>query len=145
MGRRRWLIALLGSALVISAGMLLTCPGMEEYRGLSGVDSALFVYVAVQLGVTSARLRGFSSVLLAAFFGKLAFEVFTGSTMFVRGMGPGVEALPCPHVLGGLWGGAMAVGPWVVEKAHEWRRLSRLHITIWKREFSEVVHAGRAL
>lgn len=99
--RRSLLVTVAGSALAISAGVWLLLPGIERYRGLSGVDSALFVLLAVTiLRETRSPL---AAVAVAAFLAKSAWEVSTGSTLFTEEAGSFVP-VPLAHLIGGAWG-----------------------------------------
>jgi rhomboid family GlyGly-CTERM serine protease len=100
-GRGRLLAAVAGSALAVSAAVWFL-PEIETYRGLSGIDSALFVLLAVSL----MRERPLAGLALAAFLGKSAWEVATGSTLFVDAAS--FVPVPLAHLVGGAWG--MIVG-----------------------------------
>lgn len=88
---------LLASVLLIPLAVLVADPRVIAYRGLSGIDSALFALLVV-----STR-NVFLGVLFAA---KIAFEVFTGSPVFAEG---GYEVVPIAHVAGALIGAAFGV------------------------------------
>lgn len=114
-GRRRaFLTCTVLSALLISGGVFVLRPGMDEYRGLSGIDCALVTLIAVDLLRQSLRerQRGLSlalAALLAAYLGKVAFELATGQTLFVDS-GPGLFVpVPLAHVLGGAVGIALGL------------------------------------
>ncbi len=107
--RKRMIGCVLGSALVISLALLLT-PGQPwPYRGLSGVDSALFVGLALVLlrrGRDQARpgVVTVMALLLAGFTLKVGFEAISGATLFVDTAAAGFEPVPLAHVVGGLCG-----------------------------------------
>ena len=101
--RARLVATVLGSALAVSAGVWFVQPEIEpiaRYRGLSGIDSALFVLLAAmfvrQTGNSLGRLA------LVAFLGKSAWEVWTGSTLFTAA--DGFVPVPLAHLIGGVWG-----------------------------------------
>lgn len=99
--RRSLLATIGGSALAVSAGVWLGLPEIARYRGLSGVDSALFMLLAVTiLRETRSLLAG---VAVAAFLAKAAWEVSTGSTLFTEAAGSFVP-VPLAHLIGGAWG-----------------------------------------
>ena len=87
---------LLASVLLIPLAVLVFDPRIETYRGLSGIDSALFALLVV-----STR-NWFLGVLFAA---KIAFEVLTGGAVFVGD----IEVVPIAHVAGALIGAAFGV------------------------------------
>lgn len=107
--RKRMVGCVLGSAIVISVALLLT-PGQPwPYRGLSGVDSALFVASTIVL-LRRARERSEPRValvmvlLLAGFTLKVGFEAVSGATLFVDTAASGFVPVPLAHVVGGLCG-----------------------------------------
>jgi rhomboid family GlyGly-CTERM serine protease len=94
--RARLVATVLGSALAVSAAVWLALPEIERYRGLSGVDSALFVLLAASL---RSPLGGLA---LAAFLGKSAWEVWAGSTLFTAA--GSFVPVPLAHLIGGAFG-----------------------------------------
>ena len=110
--RRGFSITLGLSATVITAGVWLAQPQFATYRGLSGIDSALFGFVVADLLAAGWRERhGFSMVVsliaLAGFAAKCAFELITGGAVFVE-TGDAFAPVPLAHLLG-LAAGAAAV------------------------------------
>ena len=106
-------VALLGcvvlSALAIPAGLSLLAPEVGSYRGLSGVDSALFAWLAIRL-LRDEGLRGRGLVALGALVllgAKLTFESVSGATLFVDSTRHAWVPVPLAHVLGGLCGAAI--------------------------------------
>jgi rhomboid family GlyGly-CTERM serine protease len=112
----RFVACLIGAAVAISAATLILRPDVAVYRGLSGVDSALFVTAAVMLlrqGWREGRQFLVASALLAlaAFSAKTLFELATGKVLFVQELGDGVAPLALAHIAGGAWGGLAALWP----------------------------------
>ena len=112
----RFAATLVGSAVLISLGVLVLLPQMPEYRGLSGVDSALFGLVAVtllreQLQRRARLLVMAIAVVLLGFGGKIAFELITGTAFFARDLEPGVMPVALAHIVGGVWGAIVAFWP----------------------------------
>jgi rhomboid family GlyGly-CTERM serine protease len=106
--RRALLATVAGSALLISAGVWVALPGLSCYRGLSGIDSALFVLLAVALLRRESGARaGLAGVAVLLFLAKAAWEVSTGSTLFADSAG--FVPVPLAHLLGGAWGLVAAV------------------------------------
>jgi rhomboid family GlyGly-CTERM serine protease len=100
LGSRGLALALLVQALVISLGMLAALPaGLAAYRGLSGIDSGLFVLAALLL---RRELTGLARLLppamLALFLGKAGWEFATGTTLFASSAG--MVPVPLAHLLG---------------------------------------------
>ncbi len=112
--RRQFLLVLAGAVLAIPLGLLALAPELGAYRGLSGIDSALFGTLAAGIVVESARAgdrRGLvlGVLALAAFAAKLAWESATGDTLFVRDLGGGFVSEPRAHLIGALAGASVGV------------------------------------
>jgi rhomboid family GlyGly-CTERM serine protease len=107
--RRDYIVCLLAAAIAISAGVWLLQPNLPTYRGLSGLDTALFAMLATELLRTARRRRELlvPVVLLFGLGGKIAFELATGATFFVNA-GSDFIAVPLAHGIGALVG--VAVG-----------------------------------
>jgi rhomboid family GlyGly-CTERM serine protease len=109
--RARFVALLLGSAAAISAAVFWIQPEFELYRGLSGVDSGLFVAVCVGMLAEARRDRERTTAfvaagLLLAFVAKTVFEYATGTTLFVECAAAGFTPLALSHLAGamvGLW------------------------------------------
>ncbi len=113
------------SCIAISASVYLIHPSMLYYRGLSGIDSALFIYFWLDL--TSASLKSndykiaFAGVLLIiALAGKTVFEVASGSNLFV--VSDNFVPVAAAHVAGILTGVMVFAGSWLFRSCHSWRR-----------------------
>lgn len=96
--RAATLMTLASAILVIPLAVTAFAPEVAVYRGLSGLDSALFALLIVQLRARLAVLFG------VAFIGKIAFELTTGAAFFATNMGEGVVAVPVAHIAGALVG-----------------------------------------
>ena len=88
---------------------------MSAYRGLSGVDSALLVLLFMELWSDAIRSGQpkqmlFPAACLAAFVFKVAFEVTTGDTIFVKSLGSGMVGVPLAHVAGAAVGFLVGLG-----------------------------------
>jgi len=106
-------ITLAVSALAISGAVWLAAPELTTYRGLSGVDSALFAAVVTHAGIAAALQSRWGSALwpvlaAVAFTTKVVAESTAGGALFVA---PDVLFVPVPlaHVAGGLTGLVVAV------------------------------------
>lgn len=107
--RRGLLACVLVSCVTILAAFQWISPAVSSYRGLSGIDSGLFVMAATLLiakatNKTSALLP---CLAMAAFVSKTIYELASGRLLFV-----GPEAfIPCPlaHIMGGGTGLLVAV------------------------------------
>jgi rhomboid family GlyGly-CTERM serine protease len=108
------------SALVIPATVWVCSPEMSTYRGLSGLDSALFVALVAMLLRRSLAdgdwwLGALAGGLGAAFAAKTLFELTTGETLFVDSAGAAMVPVPLAHlvgaVVGGVCGAVFSVNP----------------------------------
>ena len=88
--RARTLAVLAAAPIAIGAAVLAFEPAVAIYRGLSGLDSALFVFLAATLG-RRALAEGRTALALGAgaagalFVAKSVFELSTGRALFVAG------------------------------------------------------------
>ena len=113
--RRRFWAVTLGSALLISVLLLAFMPFVSVSRGLSGIDSALFVTLGIHFLRERAKDRQWGWVTLAGavllgFAGKVVFEMATGTTVFVDSAAAGMTPLPLAHVAGAAVGLAAGIG-----------------------------------
>lgn len=106
--RLYWIV--LGVGLpAISVGLGLCCPEISTYRGLSGIDTGLFVWLLLTRLQRELRARQRASallwtVLLAGLLGKLAYEAATGSCLFVETSPTTFRPLVESHLLGAAIG-----------------------------------------
>ncbi len=114
--RFRWRFAavLLLSAYGIPWVISQTHPLINTYRGLSGLDTALFTLWAVSSIVRGIQVRdiwpvlGYAS-LLALLVGKLSYELLTGEVLFVQDSS--FLALPAAHLVGAAIGLCLSLVP----------------------------------
>ena len=109
---RRTLATLAAAAALIPLAVWFVLPGMTHYRGLSGLDSALFMLIAVRLvrEELAAGRRGLAAavaLVVAGFLGKIGFELATGATLFADSSS--FVPVPLAHVVGGLCGALAAL------------------------------------
>jgi rhomboid family GlyGly-CTERM serine protease len=103
--RLGWTLAL--SSLLIPLVLWYGLPAMTQYRGLSGLDSALFVLLASRLLRGAVADRDHGAILLlglpfVAFAAKIGFEWITGQAVFADS--GGFVPVPLAHVVGGACG-----------------------------------------
>ncbi len=123
--RRAWIYCVVISAVVISFGVSWLQPQFTLYRGLSGIDSALFAFVATDLVREGRRSRdklmiALGALALGGFLAKCVYELVIGQTFFVEA-NDAFQPVPLAHLLGAVIG---------VLTAQEWKN-------------SRVVSAGR--
>jgi rhomboid family GlyGly-CTERM serine protease len=96
------------SAVSVGLAVWLLTP-LRTYRGLSGIDSALFVMLGVGLCREGVVGRRWVVALLACFALKLAFEFATGRAVFVAV--DGMVPVPVAHLVGAATGAVVAAWP----------------------------------
>ena len=104
-GSPRLLACVVTAAIAISCAVWLLLPGMRIYRGLSGIDSALFTLLIADLleeqrQTGQARSRLLAGACLVAFLAKIAFELLTGRNVFVSAFDAGTVGVPLAHLVG---------------------------------------------
>ena len=124
---RAWAACLVLAALTIPPVVLAVQPEIAAYRGLSGLDSALFVLLGIQLCRESLRqgrsLRaGLAAAALTLLIAKIGFEVLSGSTLFVDARAAGFVPVPLAHGVGALAAVAAVVLFW---PGVQYRRVAR--------------------
>jgi hypothetical protein len=97
------------SSLAISGTIWWLLPAVGSYRGLSGIDSALFTLTAATMLVDARHNRdrvaaAAAFAMLIGFGGKLTYEMLTGDTLFVDSASAGFVPLPLAHMVGGCAG-----------------------------------------
>lgn len=107
--RRSFLVCLCLSAVLIPAVVHFAIPELATYRGLSGIDSAVFVLLAVTLfrkcRADGDRVWTWACVaMLVGFTAKIGFECVSGGTLFVDSEASGMLPVPLVHVVGGVLG-----------------------------------------
>jgi rhomboid family GlyGly-CTERM serine protease len=112
-GRSRYVTLLFAASIVIALGVWTLVPDLQTYRGLSGIDTALFTSIAFTLLQAAYREQRRGTVMLVAALlvclgGKITFEMFTAQGVFVDASIAGFQPLPLAHLLGAAVG--MALG-----------------------------------
>lgn len=113
----RFLGAFVGTAVVVPLAVMMSQPEIAAYRGLSGIDTALFSLFAMRNFMEGTKTAdrwqcAIHAGLLLLLVGKTGFELFTGSTLFVRD--DDFMPLPVAHLVGIVVGSMAAVAgrPW---------------------------------
>jgi rhomboid family GlyGly-CTERM serine protease len=108
--RGKFVMCVVVSAVLIPAAIWIFQPHVEIFRGLSGIDSALFALLAIDMLRSQTRpggrvgLAAGIGLLLALSLVKIAIEVVTGKTVFVDSAAAGMTPLPLAHLLGAIAG-----------------------------------------
>jgi rhomboid family GlyGly-CTERM serine protease len=111
--RRMWLCTVLATACV-SGLVFFMFPGIAAYRGLSGIDTALFTLLAFDL-LRDARhqhswlLAAATGGLLFGFIAKTTYEAVTGQALFVDQHSAGFVVLVWDHVIASAVGAVVAM------------------------------------
>jgi rhomboid family GlyGly-CTERM serine protease len=102
------------SSVMIPLGLHQFAPSLRSYRGLSGIDSALFFLASVPLIVQQWRDRRPTRMLFILlpmlFLAKLLYEQVTGAAIFVNSSRAFVP-VPLAHLMGAAVGAACALLP----------------------------------
>jgi rhomboid family GlyGly-CTERM serine protease len=120
---RRFFLCLAGSTLAILLLLWFGKPEIALYRGLSGIDSALFLLAAATALREDLERRRWpvfltTSAVLAGFCAKTVFEAVTGRTVFVDSARGGFQPVVLVHAVGAaaalvvaLWGSGSPLRP----------------------------------
>jgi rhomboid family GlyGly-CTERM serine protease len=86
-------------------------PHLTTYRGMSGLDAALFALLAVDvmMGTTLHAVRAACAAVLLCFLAKLDFELMSGRSFFVDSAAAGFVPVPLAHAVGAAVGGVVAL------------------------------------
>jgi hypothetical protein len=110
--RTGFLLVVALSGLIIPVTVMLASPEIGSYRGLSGIDTALYALLstlwlkdAIREGDKAAALV--SAGLLAAMTLKNLYEVISQQTLFVAD--ESFTPVPIAHWVGGVIGGCIAL------------------------------------
>jgi rhomboid family GlyGly-CTERM serine protease len=128
--RRMWL-CVVAAAASVSMLVFSLFPDIEAYRGLSGIDTALFTLLAIDLlrDARQRRIRMLTAVsggLLLGFISKTAYEAATGQAFFVDQQSAGFQLLVWDHVVAAMVGAAIALADSPVQ------RRQRMHFSrVW--------------
>lgn len=106
----RW--TLLFAAIAIPLGVLCMDPSVVSYRGLSGIDTALYGLLVGELLIQKLIAREWTGLavyglLLLGMIGKMTFELFTRSNLFVA-VGS-FTPVPSAHWIGAAIGLTIAI------------------------------------
>ena len=100
----RYAVCLILSAVFIPVEIFLLQPEFATYRGLSGIDSALFGLIIAGLWKSGGLLRWMSAVGFFGFFGKTLYEATTGDTLFVEREVSDFIPVTSAHIVGMICG-----------------------------------------
>jgi rhomboid family GlyGly-CTERM serine protease len=101
--RTTFLLGIGAASLVIGCLLPVLAPTTTSYRGLSGIDSALFALLAIQ-GRRAGNHRWLGVAALVAFAVKCLWEWWTATPVFVENAIAGMVPVPAAHVAGAVCG-----------------------------------------
>jgi rhomboid family GlyGly-CTERM serine protease len=107
--------AVVATALVaVASGFHFLMADVDRYRGASGLASALFAALALELArrSPSGAVRVVSILALFCFGLKLALEASTGLALAAGPLPPGVRSAPLIHALGAVAGATVTFASW---------------------------------
>jgi hypothetical protein len=95
---------MIASALLISLGVVLFPSGMSAYAGLSGIDSAFFGWLVIQLHLSLSEkadtpIKWVPLLCGVGFILKMGYEFITGQAFFVHSE-KAMMAVPLAHLVG---------------------------------------------
>ena len=101
------------SAVAITTTTAVFLPNIHSYRGLSGIDSALFGWLVAELFREARENHDWRrltviSVFALAFIAKIVLECTTSNTLFVSNTRSGFVPVPLAHAVGALAGTALS-------------------------------------
>ena len=111
------------SAVLIPLTVWICMPKLPTYRGLSGIDSAVFMLLAITLLSESWARRDWGwtlicTAMIVGFTAKACFEFFTGTTLFVDAAEANMLPVPLAHIIGAVIGVFCGM-PWkIVSTSH---------------------------
>lgn len=109
--RTSFVLVLVLSALAIPIFVANWTPAVDSYRGLSGIDTALFGFAALLLIEEAVRDRNWSSALLygglyGGMLAKIGYELTIGGTLFASA--EMFSPVPIAHIVGAAIGSLAA-------------------------------------
>jgi rhomboid family GlyGly-CTERM serine protease len=112
--RSQFLLCNAVSALAIIAATTVFLPNIHSYRGLSGIDSALFGWLIAELFQQARDRRDWRRLALIcafafAFIAKVIWECTTSSTLFVSNAQSEFVPMPLAHAVGAFAGVALSI------------------------------------
>lgn len=115
----RTIACLTANSLAISVAVLTLHGDLSTYRGLSGLDTALFTLAAVMMWRDARQdsdraLAAVAKWALGGLLAKTAYELATGATLFVDSQTAGFVPLASAHAVGAVVGFFAAVPPWPI-------------------------------
>jgi rhomboid family GlyGly-CTERM serine protease len=107
--RGRCLTCVVGATVLIPAVLWFGMPSLIVYRGLSGIDSALFMLLATTHWRRELQAQHWGwmialTVVGVLFGAKVVYEAMTGSALFVDSQDSGMIPVPLAHAIGALVG-----------------------------------------
>jgi hypothetical protein len=101
----QYFIYLLIPSILISIAVLIFNPEINFYRGLSGIDWALYFILMVQLYFAAHWLWKTGAIIMFFLFSlMIIYQIISKHSIFVPDMGEGVVTVPSAHIAGAISG-----------------------------------------
>ena len=106
---KRFIAVIIISALIIPVFILIFMPDMHYYRGLSGIDAALFSLLFIDILIEKVKkgeilISFLCCLLFVGLIMKIIYELSTGSAFFVDVTLSKLNPVPEAHIIGALIG-----------------------------------------
>ncbi len=120
LSRRHTIKCIVVASLAVTIVVHSLLPALSTYRGLSGVDSALYTFVVTTWTIRAHQTKdrtalATTGLLMSALIAKMTYEAMTGQATFVSQMTSGTVVVPLAHCTGALVGAICAT--WSCRKA----------------------------
>lgn len=100
--RGQYLLLIVLTAATSSLYFLVAMPQMARYGGLSGVVSAMIVYLSLQEIGQGGIARVIWTTVLAMFLAKSGYEIVFGHAVFASFNSMPIAVIPAAHVIGAI-------------------------------------------
>lgn len=101
----QYFIYLLIPSILISIAVLIFNPEIKFYRGLSGIDWALYFILILQLYFAAHWLFKTGAIIMFfLFLSMMIHQIMSKHSIFVPDMGEGIVAVPSAHIAGAISG-----------------------------------------
>jgi hypothetical protein len=101
----QYIIYLLIPSILISTAVLIFNPEIKFYRGLSGIDWALYFILMAQLYFAAHWLWKTGAIIMFFLFSLMMIhQIVSKHSIFVPDMGEGIVTVPSAHIAGALSG-----------------------------------------
>ena len=112
---------LLIPSILISIAVLVFNPEIKFYRGLSGIDWALYFILMVQLYFAAHWIWKTGAIIMFFLFSLMIIhQIISKHSLFVADMGEGIVTVPSAHIAGAISGIVCTLVYYYIKKQN-WR------------------------